>query len=188
MVDDKLGNQYAGKATTYALKNANCALAYSYAKATIMVTTATALPALVQKKIDQGLAYTAETKAYVAAIPSKVMVLLLAVKVQLLAVPSTLTEASTSFKASMQKGKLQEDALKLYAKAKSMAQVKYDLALKKAKATTTLAKTTFTETTVKAKAEAAKLKPFVMQTKTKALALLAQAKAQVSTIMAKKTA
>jgi hypothetical protein len=184
-LDAKFGTAHASKATTYALENANTLLAYSYSQAESMISAATDLPALVQKRYAQGLAYTSETKAYVAAMPAKVMALFLVVKVQLLIFPTVVKYGKAQFQASFEKGTIQADAKTLYADVSKLALAKKALLEKSFAAKTASAKTLFAETSAKAKVEVAKIKPFMLKTQGKASAVVAQAKEQVNAFLAK---
>lgn len=150
--------------------------------ASTVLSTASILPTLVQERVDKAIAFTKDTKAYAT---SKVMVLFLAVKVQMLAFPTTLAEKKDAFQASLQKGTLQEDAQKLYAQVKVLAEEKYEVVKQRVAVLTATAKTTVTEAQAKVKTEFAKLQPFLMQTKGKALVYVAQAKETVGALIAK---
>lgn len=196
-VDERLGSPYTEKAASYAVKTADRALGYSFEKAQLLVNKSLTVPLTLKERMEKSVAFakdkTSKTKAFVVSVPTQALVLLLAAKVQLFALPLTILTQKDAVQASFQNGTLPQDAQKQYARALKFAQEQAASAKEQLLSwVPTLevtpyveqAKQAVTQVTTKAKAEVSKLQPFFKQVTDKALSLplLEQAKGKASAL------
>lgn len=125
-VDKRLGSPYAEKAASFAVQTADRTLKYSTETAQLLLTKTLAMPLTLKERMEKGQERVKETvgkaTALVTGVQSKALVLLLAAKVQLFALPPAIFATKDGLQASFQNGTLSQDAKDQYARALKFVQ------------------------------------------------------------------